>query len=82
MTSDEAIGNTVRLLQAAERETNLMLMERLEGQTLAGRLEQGRVSIAHAAEIGPLDVVYRFDGEFWTDEVDDLVVKMEDRCID
>lgn len=31
MTSDEAIGNTVRLLQAAEHETNLMLMERLEG---------------------------------------------------
>lgn len=31
MTSNEAIDNTVRLLQAAERETNLMLMERLEG---------------------------------------------------
>lgn len=30
MTSDEAIANAARLLQAAESETNLMLMERLE----------------------------------------------------
>lgn len=31
MTSEEAIANAVRLLRAAETETNLMLMERLEG---------------------------------------------------
>lgn len=31
MTSDEAIGNAVRLLQHAETETNLELMKRLEG---------------------------------------------------
>lgn len=30
VTCDEAIANAVRLLQAAETETNLMLMERLE----------------------------------------------------
>jgi len=27
-------------------------------------------------------VVYRFRGEFWTDELDDLVVQLEDRCIE
>ncbi|MFB6263782.1 MAG: tetratricopeptide repeat protein [Bradymonadaceae bacterium] len=26
-------------------------------------------------------VYYRFNGEFWTDELDDLVVQIEDRCI-
>lgn len=34
-------------------------------------------------ETDPRDrIIYRFDGEFWTDELDDLVVRMEDRCID
>ncbi|WP_432034589.1 hypothetical protein [Streptomyces antibioticus] len=31
MSSGEALGNAVRLLRAAESETNLALMERLEG---------------------------------------------------
>jgi hypothetical protein len=31
VTSEEAIANAVRLLQHAESETNLPLMERLEG---------------------------------------------------
>lgn len=31
MTFDEAVGNAARLLQHAENETNLPLMERLEG---------------------------------------------------
>lgn len=30
---------------------------------------------------GP-DVYYRFIGEYWTDEIDDLIVPLEDRCID
>ncbi len=30
LTADVALSNAVRLLQAAENETNLMLMERLE----------------------------------------------------
>lgn len=30
MTAEEALNNAVRLLQAAETETNLALMERLE----------------------------------------------------
>lgn len=33
--------------------------------------------------IGPRKrIIYRFNGEFWTDELDDLVVRMEDRCIE
>lgn len=28
------------------------------------------------------EILYPFQGEFWTDELDDLVVTMEDRCID
>jgi len=31
---------------------------------------------------GPNDILYLFQAEFWTDELDDLVVTMEDRCID
>jgi hypothetical protein len=27
-------------------------------------------------------VFYNFEGEFWTDELDDFVVVAEDRCID
>ncbi|MCC6619843.1 MAG: hypothetical protein IT385_01230 [Deltaproteobacteria bacterium] len=27
-------------------------------------------------------VIFRFDGEFWTDELDDLLVLVEDRCIE
>ena len=30
----------------------------------------------------PDEVVYQFNGEFWTDELDELVVAAEDRCID
>lgn len=31
---------------------------------------------------GPNEILYLFQAEFWTDELDDLVVTMEDRCID
>ena len=31
---------------------------------------------------GPDKILYQFRGEFWTDELDDLVVTTEDRCID
>lgn len=38
-----------------------------------------------AAELAPLaadTTNYAFDGEFWTDELDDLVVTIEDRCLE
>ena len=28
------------------------------------------------------NVMYRFEGEFWTDEIDDLVVTIPDRCLE
>jgi hypothetical protein len=31
---------------------------------------------------GGSNVFYQFIGEYWTDELDDLVVRAEDRCID
>lgn len=31
---------------------------------------------------GPDAILYQFRGEFWTDELEDLVVTTEDRCID
>ena len=31
---------------------------------------------------GRENILYEFQGEFWTDELDDLVVTMEDRCIE
>ncbi len=35
-----------------------------------------------AIPTGGKKVFYRFEGEFWTDELDDFVVFAEDRCID
>lgn len=68
-------------LLAAEEGTRLILHE-LGVALLRGRKRTVPTGIDAEDEIGPLDVVYRFEGEFWTDEVDDLVVRMEDRCID
>lgn len=44
---------------------------------------QGRGPIPPVGEIArPEQVMYQFRGEFWTDELDELVVAAEDRCID
>ena len=43
----------------------------------------GRGPIPPVGEIAqPKQVMYQFNGEFWTDELDELVVAAEDRCID
>lgn len=68
-------------LLAAEEGVRLILHE-LGVALLRGRKRTVPSGLDAEDEIGPLDVVYRFEGEFWTDEVDDLVVRMEDRCID
>lgn len=68
-------------LLAAEEGVRLILHE-LGVALLRGRKRTLPTGDELFDEVGPLDVVYRFDGEFWTDEVDDLVVRMEDRCID
>lgn len=68
-------------LLAAEEGVRLILHE-LGVALLRGRKRTVPTGGDETDEVGPLDVVYRFDSEFWTDEVDDLVVRMEDRCID
>ena len=43
----------------------------------------GRGPVPPVGEIARLDqALYTFKGEFWTDELDDLVIAAEDRCID
>ncbi|MDJ0764032.1 MAG: hypothetical protein QNJ97_13705 [Myxococcota bacterium] len=44
----------------------------------AGALEKPAVDVPLTGEL----VFYSFGGEYWTDEMDDLVVIAEDRCID
>jgi hypothetical protein len=44
----------------------------------AGALEKPAVEVPFSGD----RVFYSFSGEFWTDELDDLVVIAEDRCID
>ncbi len=68
-------------LLAADEGTRLILHE-LGVALLRGRKRTVPTGDDAQDEVGRLDVVYRFEGEFWTDEVDDLVVRMEDRCID
>ncbi len=41
----------------------------------------GQVNEPPLADAGPGTVRWRFRGEFWTDEIDDLVIQVEDRCI-
>ncbi len=68
-------------LLAAEEGVRLILHE-LGVALLRGRTRTVPTGGDETDTVGRLDVVYRFDSEFWTDEVDDLVVRMEDRCID
>ncbi|MDX9720756.1 MAG: hypothetical protein RBU37_08405 [Myxococcota bacterium] len=70
-------------LLAAEEGVRLILHE-LGVALLRGRgrpegpPEQGTFAFLNLTE----PVFYLFEGEFWTDELDDLVVTIEDRCID
>ena len=79
------IGSAMRRvsqeLLAAEEGVRLILHE-LGVALLRGRKRTVPTGSDDTDTVGPLDVVYTFDSEFWTDEVDDLVVRMEDRCID
>ncbi|MEO1267979.1 MAG: hypothetical protein AAFX99_07770, partial [Myxococcota bacterium] len=70
-------------LLEAEEGVRLILHE-LGVALLRGRRRpegiQERVSLEGDGQTPP--VLYVFDGEFWTDELDDLVVTVRDRCID
>jgi tetratricopeptide (TPR) repeat protein len=62
---------------------------RLIQHELAVALLRGRRRPEGPAEAPPVEVrvsdrraLFRFSGEFWTDELDDLVVTLEDRCVE
>jgi hypothetical protein len=78
---DSEMRHVSQELLAAEEGVRLILHE-LGVALLRGRKRTVPTGGDETDTVGPLDVVYRFDSEFWTDEVDDLVVRMEDRCID
>jgi tetratricopeptide (TPR) repeat protein len=83
----EAVGRVVdglaEELLAAEEGTRIILHELSIG-LLRGRKRPDGPPVAPQVEIpsGGDRVFYRFDGEFWSDELDDLLVTAEDRCID
>lgn len=70
-------------LLAAEEGVRLVLHE------LAVSLLRGRRRVEQAPRVEEFEVpaggdrvYFQFEGEFWTDEIDDLVVPVEDRCIE
>ena len=82
---------------ATRREANTLAQEllsadeavRLIAHELAVALLRGRQPPIGRPPVPPLEEagrreqgVFRFTGEFWTDELDELVVAAEDRCID
>lgn len=70
-------------LLAAEEGVRLILHE-LGVALLRGRRRPDGPAEAAVVEIkaGAGLALFRFEGEFWTDELDDLVITAEDRCID
>ena len=70
-------------LLAAEEGVNLILHE-LGVAVLRGRARPPGPPLPPQVEVstGGRRLFYRFEGEFWTDEVDDLIVVAEDRCIE
>ncbi|MBI5529263.1 MAG: hypothetical protein HY897_23305 [Deltaproteobacteria bacterium] len=75
------VAQVARELLDAEEGVRLLLHELSvalqRGQRRAEGLGAGREAADSAAHV----VRYRFDGEFWTDEIDDLLVLVEDRCV-
>jgi tetratricopeptide (TPR) repeat protein len=77
------IRDLVQELVRAEDGVRLILHELSVGllrgrERPAGPLEVPGVKIRAGGDT----VMYRFEGEFWTDEIDDLVVTIPDRCLD
>lgn len=68
-----------RLLDAAEQ---ARLVEYEVGMKLNAQLEVNphEPESTSAEAVGPLDVSYRFTGEYWNDELRDIRVTLDDRC--
>lgn len=79
--SDEA-GVLARELLDADEGVKLILHE-LSVQLLRGRIRPAGApeKSYEAIKAGDDDVAFRFRGEFWTDEIDELVVTLPDRCL-
>lgn len=84
---DQELGREMTLvaqeLLNAEEGVRLILHE-LSVALLRGRRRPAgaEARLRDANAFGQNQILYLFQGEFWTDELDDLVVTMEDRCID
>jgi len=77
------VGDLVRELVAAEDGVRLILHELSVGLLRGRRRPPGpREVAAKAIRAQENQVSYVFEGEFWTDELDDLVVNIPDRCLD
>jgi len=70
-------------LLTAEEGVRLVLHE-LAVSVLRGRERDQADPLYRNIEVpvGGDSVFYKFDGEFWTDEVDNLIVPLEDRCVE
>lgn len=78
----DAMRELAEELLAAEEGVRVVLHE-LSVALLRGRRRNGPTpSVTAVTEVEGRPAVYRFEGEFWTDELDDLEVRMEDRCIE
>lgn len=68
----------------ASREGVRLIIHELGVSLLRGRRRPSGASEKPAFEVPKTGskVFYNFDGEYWTDELDDLMVVAEDRCID
>ena len=79
---DETEALAAELLQA-EQGVQLVLHE-ISVTLLRGRdrVEGTAPSAIFEVPRGGEQVYFQFGGEFWTDEIDDLIVPLEDRCIE
>ncbi len=80
--SGEMEALATELLSAAEG-VQLILHE-ISVALLRGRVRADAAEVEAIFEVprGGEQVYYQFTGEFWTDEIDDLIVPLEDRCIE
>lgn len=80
---EDEVGELADELIAAEDGVRLILHE-LGVELLRGRSRPAGLEQVAQAEPGERagEVSYKFVGEFWTDELDDLVVEIPDRCLE
>lgn len=78
-----ALGEVADELLAARDAVGLVTHE-LAVALLRGRRRPEGPRERDPARLGPTEgrILYRFDGEYWSDELDDLLVMVEDRCIE